>query len=302
MFNVQNAFTFFKAGQFVASGWKHKDIVNPGDYEFIMVISGEIYIEIEGRQYTVKKHDCLLIPPYTRHFGFKESKQGSTHYWMHFYPSGSVDFTSDYLAGSSCEKREEYYKLYIPQHFRLPEFEKLVILCKQLLDCASDREISPLTANFLITSIAIEVSNQYRKLQLHECQKLPTKFEMIINWIRIHSHEPLTVHQVAEKFDITPVYLTRMFKKYKNTTTNNFINEIKIRQAEEMLLTSGKSIKEIALNLSFNNEKYFMRVFKKFHGITPTEFRNSYPKTYLNNIAVDPSIPKPEIMMSPDQL
>jgi AraC-type DNA-binding domain-containing proteins len=92
---------------------------------------------------------------------------------------------------------------------------------------------------------------------------------------------------------MTPIYLTRLFKTYENTTTVHFINSVKIKQAEELLLTTDKSIKEIAYELSFSNEKYFLRIFKQITSLTPSNFRNSYSKTYLNNIEVDPTIPKP---------
>lgn len=297
-FDIVNAFTFYKAGQFItAGGWKHKEIVNPGDYEFIIVIKGTIYVEIEGIRFSVKKHECLLIPPYTRHFGYLGADPDSTHYWMHFFPSGSVSFSQESFANTHNEA-DNYHMIQIPQHFKIPEFEKIVILNKQLLDGANVQSNSPLTTNFLISSIAIELANQYKKLQVPQIEKGSTKFELISEWIKIHSHEELTVSKISEHFEITPTYLTRLFKKYKHVTTNQYITQIKIQQAEELLLTTDKSVKEIAIELSFSNEKYFMRVFKNLQGITPTEFRNSYPKTYLNNTVVDPTIAKPNFMMS----
>ncbi len=297
IFDTRNAYTFYKAGQFIATeDWKHKDIINPGDYEFMMIIRGAIYINIEGKDFVVKKHECILIPPYIRHYGYRGADPGTTHYWMHFFPSGLVSFTEE-IPYHLDQEEEEYHKLYIPQHFLIPDFEKIVILCNQLLDSANDSLCSPLTSNFIITSIAIEISNQYRKACRSIERKFPTKFEIILNWIRIHSHERLTVNIIAEAFEITPVYLTRLFKKYLNITTNHYIIQIKMQQADEMLLTSTKSIKEIALELNFSNEKYFMRMFKQHHGITPTHFRNTYPRTYLNNTVVDPTIPKPLVMM-----
>lgn len=296
-FDIKNAFTFFKAGQFVASNaWKHKDVINQGDYEFIMVINGGIYLTIDGEEIAVKKHECIVIPPYTRHFGFKGADPESTHYWLHFFPSGPVSFTRDYRIDSADETKN-YHLIQIPQHFQLPEFEKIIILCKQLLDCANEPQNSPLTANFFVTSIALELANQFKKHFLAEQQKIPTKFETILQWIRLHSHEDLTVHAIAEQFEITPAYLTRLFKKFQGLTTNQFITQAKVKQAEEMLLTTNKSIKEIALELSFSSEKYFMRVFKQQNKLTPTEFRNLYPKTYMNNHSVDPMIPRPNRMM-----
>lgn len=117
---------------------------------------------------------------------------------------------------------------------------------------------------------------------------------MIKNWIRIHSHDKLSVELVANEFQMTSVYLTKLFHENEGMTTIHFINLIKIQQAEELLLTTSLSVKEVAYELGFNNEKYFLRVFKQITSITPTKFRNSYSKTYLNNVEVDPTIPLPE--------
>lgn len=298
IFDVQNAFTFFKAGQFVTTGgWIHKNIVNQGDYEFMVVISGCIYLTIDGIEYAVKKHECILIPPYTRHFGYKGADKNSTHYWMHFFPSGPVSF-SQVQESISLKNERNYHKICIPQYFQLNEFEKIVILSKQLLDSANDLYNSLLTSNFAITSIAIELSNQYNKQLSSQKNKVPTKFELITQWIRIHSHEHLTVQTIAEEFQLTPTYLGQLFKKYKGISTIQYINQKKIAQAAELLITTDKTIKEISMELGFSSEKYFMKVFKLTNKLTPTEFRNSFPKTYLNNHSVDPSFPKPKQMMT----
>lgn len=279
---------FFKAGQYFANqGWQHKNIVNDGDYELFIMLSGEAYIRIGSDDYSLHKNDCLLIPPHIRHVGYQDSPDGTVYYWMHFFPSGTV--TTSYnvnLAGKPAE-------IEMPQLFNVTNFERLAILVRQLLDSANDESVSQLTSNYFISSILIELSHQFIGT-IQDPHKSSSRFELIKNWIRIHSHEKLTVAQVAAEFQMTPVYLTQLFNEYEGVTTIHFINAVKIKQAQELLLTTNKSVKEIAFDLSFNNEKYFLRVFKQTTSLTPTKFRNSYSKTYLNNIEVDPTIPKPK--------
>lgn len=279
---------FFKAGQYFANtGWKHKDITNDGDYELFIMLEGTTFIQIGAEKYILHKNDCLLIPPYVRHFGFKESPNNTVYYWMHFFPSGSVTTSYDL---SLTKKPSEAL---VPQLFNITNFERLTILIRQMLDSANDSTSSNLASNYFISNILIELSHQFT-ISISAHPQSSTRFELIKNWIKIHSHEKLTVGIVAAEFKMTPVYLTRLFNEYENVTTIHFINSIKIEQAQELLLTSDLSVKEIAYELSFNNEKYFLRIFKKMTSLTPTSFRNSYSKTYLNNIKVDPTIPKPK--------
>ncbi|WP_056963798.1 helix-turn-helix domain-containing protein [Levilactobacillus spicheri] len=286
-FSLYDPVKFFKAGQYFAdAGWRHKDITNDGDYELFIMLSGAAFIQIGTVQYALSEHDCLLIPPYIRHFGYRDSPNGTVYYWMHFFPNGTV--TTSYTVNLAGNENE----VTLPQQFIPKNFERVALLIRQLLDSANDKSSSQLATNYFVSSILIEVSRQFIAT-IHPAPKSSSRFELIKNWIRIHSHENLTVAQIAAEFQMTPVYLTRLFKLYEGVTTIHFINSIKINQAQELLLTTDKSVKTVSLELGFRNEKYFLRVFKNMTSLTPTQFRNSYAKTYLNNIEVDPTIPKP---------
>ncbi|GED93417.1 AraC family transcriptional regulator [Lentilactobacillus buchneri subsp. silagei] len=286
-FSLYKPAQFFKAGQYFANqGWRHKDIVNDGDYELFIMLSGAAYIQIGTEKFALTKHDCLLIPPHIRHVGYQDSPDNTVYYWMHFFPGGTV--TTSFDSSLPITKVETK----IPQLFTVSSFERLVILIRQLLDSANDPNVPKISSNYFISSILIELSHQYTSA-IQDSHKSSTRFELIKNWIRIHSHEKLSVNKIAAEFQMTPIYLTRLFKTYEDTTTIHFINSVKIKQAQELLLTTDKSIKEIAYDLSFSNEKYFLRIFKQVTSLTPSNFRNSYSKTYLNNLEVDPTIPKP---------
>lgn len=288
-FNLNTPFTYFKSGQYLADeGWKHKDIINDGDYELFIVLTGVVYIQIGANKFELHQHDCLLIPPHVRHFGYKGSPSSTNYYWFHFYPNGEVCSSYSQLDIMNNE-------ILIPQEFHILNFERVMIPLRQLLDASNRESVLPITVDYVVSSVVIEMSNQFlEKKKQDTSQEEVSRFEFIKNWIRIHSHEALTVSQIANHFNITPTYLTRLFNKQDKTTTVQFINSIKIQQAQEMLLTTDIPIKQIASELNFQNEKYFYRVFKRLTGVTATEFRNAYSKTYLNNLQVDPPIPKPD--------
>ncbi len=59
-----------------------------------------------------------------------------------------------------------------------------------------------------------------------------------------------------------------------------YINLQKINKAKDLLTRTDKNIKRIAYDVGIQDEKYFMRLFKKYMGLTPTDFRKAY---YLKN-------------------
>ena len=104
----------------------------------------------------------------------------------------------------------------------------------------------------------------------------------ITDWIRLHYAEQLNVTKVATEFNYHPGYLSSVFKKYTGVSLMDFINRTKIDAAKEILLSSSEPIKQISSRLGFSDEKYFMKVFKRLEGTTPSKYRNAFFRKFLN--------------------
>lgn len=82
----------------------------------------------------------------------------------------------------------------------------------------------------------------------------------------------------ADKLKISPIYLNEVVKKTTGLTVSECIqNEILI-QAKRLLFYTHKSVKEIALELGYEDWAYFTRLFTKVCKLTPTQFRKKYSK------------------------
>lgn len=131
--------------------------------------------------------------------------------------------------------------------------------------------------NYLLSNILLFLKEQFlQTAQNNFNNQVPVKFEKIVQWISLHVNDKLTVQLVAHHFSITPEYLTKLFKEYEGMPTLNFIHNLKISRAKDLLITTNMSIKQIGYYLSYDNIKYFMRLFKKKTGFTPSEFRNNF--------------------------
>jgi AraC-like DNA-binding protein len=65
----------------------------------------------------------------------------------------------------------------------------------------------------------------------------------------------------------------KIFKEYTGFAPSQYIQEVKITLAKEMLTNTTMSIKEIAFELGYDNSDYFFTVFRKMTGITPLSYR-----------------------------
>ncbi len=78
---------------------------------------------------------------------------------------------------------------------------------------------------------------------------------------------------LAERFNISPSYLSRIFKEETGMNLVNYLTEKKIEQAKERLLYSSDQIQEISDSLGYASAHYFTKVFEKYTGLSPSRYR-----------------------------
>ncbi|GKX28919.1 hypothetical protein SH1V18_13990 [Vallitalea longa] len=92
----------------------------------------------------------------------------------------------------------------------------------------------------------------------------------------------LTVDKIAHIHDITPNYLSLIFKKETGIKITDYINALKIKEAKRLLRSSNKKVYEIAYDVGFNNVTYFCTIFKRKCGLTVKEYMNNGRKSTGN--------------------
>ena len=109
----------------------------------------------------------------------------------------------------------------------------------------------------------------------------------VIEMVRKDYTKDITLKMVADTLHLNAVYLGQLFKKEMNNSFSQYLNQIRIKKAQQLLLYSNQNINEIADEIGYNNTNYFSKMFKKLNGITPKEFREQYLKEYSNVISED---------------
>lgn len=84
----------------------------------------------------------------------------------------------------------------------------------------------------------------------------------------------IDLNTLSETFHVTPQYISNIFKKYQNRNIKDYISKTKLEYAKELILTTDMSVNEIAQRLGYAGEIGVIRLFKKYEGMTPGDFRN----------------------------
>lgn len=102
----------------------------------------------------------------------------------------------------------------------------------------------------------------------------PTKLALdVSNYVRHHILEPITAENIAKELYISRPYLSSRFKKDTGLTLTDYILKEKTDEAKRLLHYTDKSIATIGLYLGFSSQSHFFRVFKKYCGMSPKEYR-----------------------------
>lgn len=86
----------------------------------------------------------------------------------------------------------------------------------------------------------------------------------------------LTIQKIANHFYFSPNYLCAMFKKATGKTLNDYITEVRIEKAKELLKDDSIKLYKVAEKVGFSDPNYFSTIFKKKVGLTPSDFRERY--------------------------
>lgn len=92
-------------------------------------------------------------------------------------------------------------------------------------------------------------------------------------YIRQNFQKDLTLDEVSKIVDISPYYFSKLFKQETGENFIEYLTKVRMKNAEELLKDSHYSIKEICVMSGYGDPNYFSRIFKKYEGVTPSEYR-----------------------------
>lgn len=98
--------------------------------------------------------------------------------------------------------------------------------------------------------------------------------ELILDYIREHYREKITLNQMSSMLNISQGYLSSTFKKNTGKNFTDYVTEVKIEKAKELIETYQYMMYEVSDMLGFDTQYYFSAVFKKITGYTPKEYEN----------------------------
>lgn len=113
--------------------------------------------------------------------------------------------------------------------------------------------------------LALSLSRQDRgEIVITEC----------LSWIQEHTKEEVTLERAADYFHFNPSYFSTLFKSRTGRTFSEHVTAVRMKRAKELLAEDKLRIYEVSVECGFQDPKYFCRVFKKYHSMSPKTYKH----------------------------
>ena len=166
------------------------------------------------------------------------------------------------------------------------------LLCMEIINCS----IKLLTRMYYDVPEEIDTASVYYQLEncdlIEDYEKICHRFteniisyilnnkkendyiiDYITSYVEEHYTEDIYLDLLAEKLNLSTAYISSYFKTKLDINLTDYINNYRIKKSMELIENTQLKVKDIALQVGFANSNTFIRLFKKFSGFTPQEYR-----------------------------
>lgn len=225
----------------------------------VVVREGRVRYIINGDEVIAEKEDVLFIPKSTRRSG--ENLMGSPH------QKHTILFTNDagLSTGVPFLDQGQYIK------FKISNIQYAYHRCEKLYE---EMRGSKSFRSLICLGIMQELIGMLAR-DLEKPALTPSKLkyaETIKTYLLEHYREQIEIDQLAKLIYRSPNYVATLFKEVYGLSPIRYMHQLRMLEACNLLLSSDMTVASITQYLGYYDTSYFYRIFKKYSGMSPTEY------------------------------
>ena len=242
--------------------------------EFSIITSGQIRYNIEGSNYTLKANDVMIFNPGVHH---QELIDPATSCSTLHIGIGNLNIDSSStnymraLDGAPIVSVQKYKKEFIQ-------------CCEQI---ATEQHERQLGHSFILKSLVMKlIIILYREMDqcssppFHQSDQLISSdknvmVQSLIDYMSYYYMEDLTLEYLSQIMHISPAYMSRIFKEETGFSPIQFLIQLRLQKAKELLSNPSVSIKQVAKAVGYEDAYYFSKLFKKHYDVPPSIYRDN---------------------------
>lgn len=237
-------------------------------FEICYIVSGQLTWWVNDAVYHLKRGDYFITKPDEEHGGWNGVMERCELFWFHLHPT------------LIAEIKPLLDRLHGLKHYAFPAQHDMRALFNRLIvEHTQRREHSALLFKATLYQIVIDViraHDQFEANRSHTEQATSPEMKAALQWIATHLTEKFTIADIATAVNLSTSHFQKRFLAEVGLTPLEYCNRKRIEQAQLLFKACEGSIAEVAFAVGFSTSQYFSTVFKKYHGITPREYRAQF--------------------------
>lgn len=121
-----------------------------------------------------------------------------------------------------------------------------------------------------------KITSSYEKAAKMKRQDENRPVRIVKQYVAEHYGEPLTLEQASTVAELSPAYLSTVFKKDTGMTFLEYLSKVRMDMAKRLLKETNRTIADICREVGYNDVRYFSKSFTKYSGLKPNEYRKLY--------------------------
>jgi AraC family transcriptional regulator, transcriptional activator of pobA len=247
-------------------------------YWVLLVTENSITIQLNGEEHIAKENDLLIIPPHVvrQAKGMEEDCKAAC-----------VAFTPEFLLGTGLSQR--YIDLFDflfnsgGMHIQMAaedasRFMTVITMLREKNFSENDHPFTAEVVRHFFNVFQFELAGLYHKYSNQKKTVHDHKEELLWRFLALLSKHVKTERGLqfyANRLFVTAKYLTQTVKKLSGRTAGEYIDELVIVEAKNLLRDPSLTIAQVADRLYFGDQFIFSKFFKRYTGITPSDYRKS---------------------------
>lgn len=241
-------------------------------YEIFLTVSGETIHTVNGSTYRLPEGSLVLIRPRDSHGYTSIGQERYSFVNLAFYEE-TMESLFQYL--SDCLDTEELASAAQPPMVRLSKTEKNNLLASLDKLNAADMD-DPGRRTLRFKRILVEIFTRFFASAFREEPSAPAWLENAVQEIKKPENFIEGMERFRQLCGKSTEHICRCMQARYGQSPTEFINEIRLNYAANMLLSTNKSTSEICYACGFENISWFYSCFRKKYGITPGSFRKRF--------------------------
>lgn len=253
--------------------------------ELVYQFHGACIHTVDGIEFSLNRGDLLLINYHSVH-SFSCEKSG-IYFNILVKPKlfdAEISQPDNAFSLLSLKNFEEFRKSVNQNnchiHFDGSERERFEALIFQMEEESKKNE--PGARLMLNSGFNMLFTTVFRKMSLPMKIERSGIDENLLNEIKSHYNEKISLNEVAAKCHYNPAYFSRAFKTITGETFTSYIDRIRLENAAELLKAGNLSVGEIIEEIGYGDKTKFFKHFKKRFGTTPVKFSKSNKELQKN--------------------